>query len=118
MRTKSFVYLAAHVGQIHLLVLLDILRHLVDGIRHLLRRRSTIRNVKLDSEVIIRSTGVVRCSKQDTAVRLPRTNNGGNSWGGDDGIFTNDDVLDPVCCGDTEDDLARFGRLALSAVSD
>ncbi len=52
-------WIRTYIGQLHHLVFLDILSEVVDLVRHLLRSRSTIGDIELDPEVIVRTTGVM-----------------------------------------------------------
>lgn len=83
----------------------------MDSIGHILGGRSTIGSVEFDTKVIIRTTGVVRSSEEDTAIGLEGSNKGRTSGGGEDGVLAENDVLDAVGRTDTEDNLGSLGRL-------
>lgn len=83
----------------------------MDPVGDLLRCRSTVGDVELDTEIVIGSTGVVGSGQQDPTVRLPRSDHGGYSGGGKDGGFTDDEVLDFVTSSESEDLLDDLGGL-------
>lgn len=99
------------IRQVHGLVRLDLLGNFVNLVGHVLRRRSTVVAVKLDAEIIVGSSRVVRGRKKDTAVRLSGPDQGRGGGRGEDGLFTDEDLLDSVTGSKSEDDLRGFGGL-------
>ena len=100
-----------------MLVLLDLRGDFVDLVGNILGGRSTVGSVELDTEIVVRSTWVVRGSEEDTTVGLVGSDQGRNGWGGEDSVLANNDVLDTVTGSETEDDLGSFWRLGMSSVS-
>ena len=111
---KNHRKLATYVLEVDLLVLLDVSGDVVDLVGDILRSRSTVGSVELDTKVVVRSTWVVRRGKEDTTIGLVRSNQGGDGRGGEDRVLTDDDVLDTVTGSETENDLGSFWRLLLA----
>lgn len=101
------------------LVTLDDLRNLVNLIRNTFRCRTTVRDVVLDSKVIIGASGVVARSEQDTTVRLVFADDIGCCRCGEDRIFSNDELLHPICGPDPQDSLnGLWGEVTTIASDD
>ena len=111
MRLVKPLGLFTHVGQINLVVNLDLLGQVVNPVGHLLRRRTTVVTVELDPEIVVGSTGVMRRSEQDSTVRLSRSDHGGCGGSGEDGVLSDDEGRDTVSCSDSDDLLDGFGGL-------
>ena len=100
-----------HVGQVNLVVNLDLLGQIVNPVGHLLGGRTSVIAVELDSEIVLRSTGVMRRSEQDSTIRLSRSDHGGCCGGREDGVLSYDKGGDTVTGGNPDDLLDGFGGL-------
>jgi hypothetical protein len=92
-----------HVGQVHLVVNVNLLGQLVDPVGNLLRGRSTVVTVELDAEIVVRTTGVVGGGEEDPTVGLSRPDQGGDGRGGEDGVLADDQRGDAVTGSETDD---------------
>ena len=101
----------AYIWKVDSLVLLDVLSDLVNLVGDILRSGTTVGSVELNTKVVVGSTRVVRGGKEDTTVSLERADEGRDSWGGDNGVLSDDNVLDTVGSTDAEDDLSSLWRL-------
>ena len=106
--TNTLLFRHAYIWKVDLFVLFDILGDLVDLVCDILWSWSTVRSVELDTEIIVWSSWIVRSGQQDTSVGLEGSNQGRDSRGGQDGVLTNDDVLDTVTGSELKDDLRGF----------
>lgn len=103
---------STHVGQVHLVVNVNLLGQLVNPVGDLLRCRSTVVTVELDPEIVIRTTGVVGGGKEDPTVGLSRPDQGGDGRGGEDGVLADDQRGDAVTGSETDDLLDGLGGLS------
>ena len=101
--------LYAHIWKLNDLVLGDSLGDLVDPVGDFLWCGSTVGNVELDTEIVVRSTGVMTCREQDTTVGLFASDQGRNGRSREDGILTEDNVLNAITSRDSEDLLHSLG---------
>ena len=100
-----------HVGQVHLVVDLDLLGQVVDPVGDLFRCGTTVIAVELDSEIVVGTTGVVRGGEEDSTVSLSRPDHGGHGRGGEDGVLTDDQRRDAVTRSESDDLLDGLGGL-------
>lgn len=106
-----------HVGQVHLVVNVNLLGQLVDPVGDLLRRGSTVITVELDAEIVLRPTGIVGGGEEDPTVGLSRPDQGGDGWGGEDRVLADDQRGDAVTGSETDDLLDGLGGLSRSSKS-
>lgn len=107
-----------YIGELDELVLGDGFGDLVNPVGDLLRCRSTIGNVELDTEIVIGSTGVMTCRQQNTTIGLLASDQSRDSWGGEDRVFAEDNVFDSITGGKLENDLNGFGGKVSSISTD
>jgi len=93
---------AAHLSSIQDLVLGNTLRLLEDPICHVLRGRASVGHIVLDTKVVIGSTRIVACGKEDTAIGLVLADDVGGCRGRENSVSANDELLDPVGSGNLE----------------
>lgn len=86
----------------------------MDLVGNILGSWSTVGSVEFDTEIVVRSTWVVRGGQEDTSVGLVGTDQSGDGRGGENSILTHDDVLDTVTGADTENDLSSLWGLVLA----
>jgi hypothetical protein len=108
---------STHVGQVHLVVNVNLLGQLVNPVGDLLRCRSTVITVELDPDIVVRPTGVVGGGEEDPTVGLSRPDQGGDGWGGEDGVLADDQRGDAVTGSETDDLLDGLGGLSKSSKS-
>lgn len=70
---------------------------LIDLIRDVFRSWSTVRDVVLDTEIVVGSTGVVTGGEEDTAVGLVLPDDVGSSRGGEDTVLSDDQFRNTIC---------------------
>lgn len=105
--------LRTYLGRFENLVGRDRLCDIVDLVSDVLRSRSAIRHVVLDSEIVVGATRVMARSEQDTAGRLVLANDIRGSGGREDTILANEEFRDAVGGGDAQDDVhGRNGKVS------
>ena len=98
-----------HLRQLNDLILRDLLRLLINLVRHILRRRPPIRHIVLDPKVIVRAARVVARGEQDPAVRLVLADHVRRGGRGQDARLPDDELRDAVRGADLEDRLHGLG---------
>lgn len=83
-------------GKLNDLVAGDRLRLLKDLVGDILRSRTAVRDVVLDTEIRVRASGVVAGGEKNTAVRLVLADDVGSGGGREDGVLANDELGDTV----------------------
>lgn len=102
--------LEAHRGQFQNLVATYDLRALENFVRHVLRCRSTVRDVVLDAKVVVRSTWIVARGQQDTTVCLVFPDDVRGCRCREDSILANDEFPNAIRRPDLKDRLYGLWR--------
>jgi hypothetical protein len=98
------------VSKLENLVLGDGLSFLEDFVGDVLRSGATVRHVVLDTEVVVRSTRVVRCRKKDTTIGLVLPDDVGRGGSRKDPVGADDKLGHTVRGGDLDDSLDGLWR--------
>ena len=102
--------LETHRGQCQNLVATYHLRALENLVRHILRCRSTVRDVVLDAKVVVRSTWIVARGQQDTTVCLVLPDDVRGCRCREDSILANDEFPNAIRRPDLKDRLYGLWR--------
>lgn len=89
--------MSTHLRLLDHFIAFNLLRPLVDLVRHVLRSWPSIRYVVLDTKVVVRTSGVVTRREQDTTIRLVFPDHVRCSRGRQDTILSNDELGHSVC---------------------
>lgn len=87
------------------LIRLDRLGFLEDLVGNAFGCGSAVRDIILDTEIVVRASGVVRGSEKDATVCLVFTNDVGGSRGRKDGVLADDEFGDTIGRADLQDGL-------------
>ena len=90
----------------------------MDPVGDLLGCGSTIRDVELDTKIVIGSTGVMARSQQDTTIGLLLPDQSRDSGGREDRVLSENNVLDSITGRKLENDLDSFGGKVSSVSTD